>query len=75
MVAVTLASRNSKATGAAGIQVDYTPKVSAADQSAKVEAAKVRPVISLKKAEAAQEQSKVSVRVRHSMDHFLSSAG
>jgi hypothetical protein len=32
-------------------------------------------VISLKKAEAAQEQSNVSVRVRHSMDHFLSSAG
>jgi hypothetical protein len=72
---VTLASRNSKATGAAAIQVDYAPKVSAAGSADKAEAVKVRPVISLKKADAAQERSKVSVRVRHSMDHFLSSAG
>jgi hypothetical protein len=72
---VTLASRNSKATGAAAIEVDYTPKVSAAGSTDKAEAAKVRPVISLKKADAAQERSNVSVRVRHSMDHFLSSAG
>jgi hypothetical protein len=72
---VTLASRNPKAQGAAAIKVEYTPKVSAAGHAAKAEAVKVRPVISLKKSEAAPERSNVSVRVRHSMDHFLSSAG
>ena len=71
---VSLTSRNPKAQGAAAIKVEYTPKVSAAGNAARAEAVKVRPVVSLHKADAAHERSKVSVRVRHSMDHFLSSA-
>ena len=66
---------NSKAQGAAAIKVNYTPKVSAAGTAAKAEAVKVRPVVSIKRAEAAQERSSVPTRVRYSMDHYLSSAG
>ena len=57
---VSLASQNSKATGVAAVKVDYTPKVSAAGTAAKAEAVKVRPVVSIKKAEAAQDGSHVS---------------
>ena len=46
---VSLASRNSKASGAAAIRVDYTPKVSAAGTAARAEAVKARPVVSLRK--------------------------
>ena len=60
--------------GAAAVKVDYTPKVSAAGTAAKAEAVKVRPVVSLKQAEAAQDGGHVSTRVRYSMDHYLSSA-
>ena len=72
---VSLVSRNSKASGVAAIEVNYTPKVSAAVTGDKAAAVKVRPVISLKKAEAADQGSHVSTRVRYSMDHYLSSAG
>jgi hypothetical protein len=72
---VALASRNSKAQGAAAIKVEYTPKVSAAGNAAKAAAVKVRPVVSLNKADAVHERNPVTARVRHSMDHFLSSAG
>ena len=46
---VSLASRNSKAQGAAAIKVEYTPKVSAAGNAAKAEAVKVRPVVAIHK--------------------------
>jgi hypothetical protein len=72
---VSLASRNAKASGAAKIVVDYTPRVSAAGAAAKAESVKVRPVVSLKRAEAAQEESTVPTRVRYSMEHHLSAAG
>jgi hypothetical protein len=74
---VSLASRNPKAHGAAAIKVDYTPKVGAAGDAAKAKAetVKVRPVVSIHKAEAAHDRSHLSTRVRYSMDHYLSSAG
>jgi hypothetical protein len=72
---VSLASRNSKAKGAAAIVVDYTPKVSAAGNSSKAESVKVRPVVSLKRAEAEAAKSGVPTRVRYSMEHHLSAAG
>ena len=71
---VSLASHNSKATGAAAVRVDYTPRVSAAGTATKAESVKVRPVVSLKKAEAHQAGGHLSTRVRYSMDHYLSSA-
>jgi hypothetical protein len=72
---VPLASRNAKAKGAAAIVVDYTPKVSAAGNTAKTESVKVRPVVSLKRTDAEHAQSAVPTRVRYSMEHHLSSAG
>ncbi len=72
---VSLASRNPKAQGAAAIKVEYTPKVSAAGNAAKAERVKVRPVVSLKRAEAVQDRSDVPTRVRYSMEHHLSAAG
>jgi hypothetical protein len=71
---VSLASHNSKATGAAAVRVDYTPKVESARKEAKAEAVKVRPVVSIKKADGEAAKSPVSTRLRYSMDHFLSSA-
>jgi hypothetical protein len=71
---VSLASRNSKATGVAAVKVDYTPKVSAVGAAAKADAVKVRPVISLKKADGEAVKSPVSTRIRYSMDHYLHSA-
>jgi hypothetical protein len=70
---VSLASRNAKASGAAAIKVDYTPKVSPAGTAAKADAVKVRPVVSIRKDEADHEKSPISTRVRYSMDHYLSS--
>ncbi len=74
-VTVSLASKNSKASGVAAVKVDYTPKVSAAGTADKAEAVKVRPVVSLKRAEAVDDQGNVPTRVRYSMEHHLSSVG
>jgi hypothetical protein len=71
---VSLGSRNAKATGAAAIKVDYTPKVSAAGNTAKADSVKIRPVVSLKRADAAGTESNVPTRVRYSMEHHLGSA-
>ncbi len=67
---VTLASRNSKATGAAAIEVDYTPKVAPAGA-----ATKARPVVSIKRDQGAQARSSIPVHVRYSMEHHLSKGG
>jgi len=70
---VTAVSRNPAARGAAAIKVDYTPKVSSAAKAAReAETVKVRPVVSIKRSEAAHEQPNVPHRLRHSMDDFLS---
>ena len=69
---VALASRNAHPTGVASVKVNYTPAVAPAGRNAKVEAerAKVRPVIKIERAET-QEQTKVPVRLRHSMAEYL----
>jgi hypothetical protein len=70
---VTAVSKNPAAKGAAAIRVDYTPKVSAAGKVTKAaETVKVRPVVSLKKSEAAVAHSTVPTRLRHSMSEYLS---
>jgi len=72
---LTAASRNAAARGAAAIKVSYSPRVSASARAAEhAEAVKVRPVVSIKRALAAQERNAVPTRVRYSMDHYLSSA-
>jgi hypothetical protein len=70
---VIAASRNPAARGLAKIRVDYTPAISSAGGATR-EAKKptVRPVVSIQRREAAAEQTKVPVRLRHSLDHFLS---
>ena len=55
----------------AALKVSYTPKISAAGNAAKAEAVKVRPVVSIKRADAALAKSSVPTRVRYSMEHFL----
>jgi hypothetical protein len=69
---VTAVSANPSPTGNAAIKVNYTPKLSAADNAAKAETVKVRPVVSIKRADASEATSSVPTRVRHSMEHFLS---
>jgi hypothetical protein len=69
---VTAVSANPSPTGNAAIKVDYTPKLSAAGNAAKAETVKVRPVVSITRADATEAKSSVPTRVRHSMEHFLS---
>jgi len=70
---VTAVSRNPAARGAAQIRVDYTPAVSSAAKAAReADKVKVRPVVSIKRSTAALERTNVPVRLRHSLDHFLS---
>ena len=69
---VTAVSANPVAEGNAAIPVNYTPKVSAAGNAATAETVKVRPVISIKRADASEAKSSVPTRVRHSMEHYLS---
>ena len=69
---VTAVSANPSPTGNAAIKVNYTPKLSASANTAKAETVKVRPVISIKRADATEAKSSVPTRVRYSMEHFLS---
>ena len=69
---VTAVSANPTPVGNAAIQVNYTPKVSAAGNVAKAETVKVRPVVSIKRADASAAKSSVPTRVRYSMEHYLS---
>jgi hypothetical protein len=69
---VTAVSANPTPVGNAAIQVNYTPKVSAAGNVAKAETVKVRPVVSIKRADARAAKSSVPTRVRYSMEHYLS---
>jgi hypothetical protein len=69
---VTAVSANPSPTGNAAIEVNYTPKLSAAGNAAKAETVKVRPVVSITRADATEAKSNVPTRVRHRMDHFLS---
>ncbi len=69
--AITSVSANPAPTGNAALKVSYTPKISAAGNAAKAEAVKVRPVVSIKRADAALAKSSVPTRVRYSMEHFL----
>jgi hypothetical protein len=70
---VTSVSRNPAARGAAAIRVDYTPAVSSAAKAAKdVNKIKARPVVSIERRDPARERTNVPVRLRHSLDHFLS---
>jgi hypothetical protein len=69
--AMTSVSANPAPTGNAAIKVSYTPKISAAGNATKAEAVKVRPVVSIKRADAALAKSSVPTRVRYSMEHFL----
>ncbi len=69
---VTAVSANPSPTGNAAIKVNYTPKLSAAGNAPKAETVKVRPVVSIPRADATEAKSSVPTRVRHSMEHFLS---
>jgi len=69
---VTVVSRNPAARGAAKIRVDYTPVVSSAAKAAReADKVKVRPVVSIKRGDAALERTNVPTRLRHSLDDFL----
>jgi hypothetical protein len=68
---VTAVSANPTPTGNAAIKVDYTPKLSAAGNAAKADSVKVRPVVSIPRADLADAKSNVPTRVRYSMEHFL----
>jgi hypothetical protein len=69
---VIVGSRNPAARGMAQIRVDYTPAVSSGAKAAtEAHKVKVRPVVSIQRSQASQERTKVPVRLRHSLDHFL----
>jgi len=68
---VTAVSANPVAKGSAAIKVDYTPKLSASGNAAKAETVKVRPVVSITRADPSVTKSRVPTRVRYSMEHYL----
>jgi hypothetical protein len=65
-------SANRAARGLASIRVDYSPAVQSAAKAARSPAP--RPVVSIKRRGHAAESSKLPVRLRHSMDAYLSRA-
>jgi hypothetical protein len=70
---VTSVAPSRAARGTAKIRVDYTPAVSSVSKAAKeAEKVKVRPVVSINRRHPALERTNVPVRLRHSLDHFLS---
>jgi hypothetical protein len=71
---VTLASRNRSASGVARIKVNYTPALAAVGHQAKSasESVKARPVVAIDRTERSHEQTKVPVRLRHSMRELAS---
>jgi hypothetical protein len=71
---VVLASRNPDARGIAKVKVDYTPALAAVGQKAKTDAVKikVRPVVAIDRSEPSQERTKISVRLRHSIEDLAS---
>jgi hypothetical protein len=66
---VTAVSRNPAASGIAKVRVNYTPALKATGNEAKSasEKVKVRPVVAIDRTERSHEQTKVPVRLRHSM--------
>ncbi len=69
---VTAVSRNRAASGNAAIKVEYTPAVGpAAKVSKAAETAKARPVVSIKRADAAVAHSNIPKRLERSMHAYL----
>src|SRR5262249_50662159 len=66
---VTAGSRNKAAHGIAKIRVHYAPTLAAVGHQAKpaIEKAKVRPVVAIDRSARSHEQTKIPVRLRHSM--------
>jgi hypothetical protein len=69
---VSAASHNPAARGTAAIRVNYAPAISSTAKAKKeAEKAAVRPVVSIKRADAHVERSNVPPRLRHSLDDYL----
>jgi hypothetical protein len=66
---VTAASKNSAASGVARIKVNYTPALAAVRHQAKhaTEQVKVRPTVAIDRTPRSHEQTRIPVRLRHSM--------
>jgi hypothetical protein len=71
---VTAASRNTAARGVAKVKVNYTPALRAVGNEAKAATGKVkvRPLVAIDRTERSHEQTKIPVRLRHSMRDFAS---
>lgn len=72
---VVLASRNPDARGIAKVKVDYTPALAAVGHKANADAVKVkvRPVVAIDRSKPEHvEQTKIPVRLRHSMEDLAS---